>query len=332
MRLRRLIVTLSVATLIGTLVVPTQATTNRQEEGAWLAPSTFSQSFLESSYWNTPLPRKAPIAKTSSQIISWLESDNTFDHIRLPSTSSSGKWGRPIYWSDSGDKAYDVQATRYQLPTQMESLRIPTGIEPDPTSDAAMTVYDMESRYVCGLHRASYDSESDTWSAGGGDCYSLDSNGLHGSLPQSDHSTNSGHRGISSSIVGVRWDEYEAREINHVLELFVHTTKCQHVFPMVGDECGTDAEHAPPEGTRIRIKGSINLLELRLSPAALMIARTLKKYGAVIGDQSGGAATLKVENTVAQGRGHLWDGVLSVDSLEAIPFDSFEVIRLGYGS
>lgn len=331
-RLIRLTVTLSAATLIGTVVVPTHATTIRQREGAWVAPSTFSQSFAESSYWNTSLPRKAPTEKTSRKMIRWLKSDNTFDHIRLPSSSASGKWGRPIYWSDSEDEAYEVRATRYQLPTQMESLRIPAGVKPDPTSDAAMTVYDMESRHVCGLHSANYDSGSNTWSAAGGDCYALDSNGLHGRLPESDRSTNTGHRGISSGIVGVRWDEYQNREIKHVLQISVNTTKCQHVFPMVGNECGTDAKLAPPEGTRIRIKRSIKLRELGLSPAAFMIARALKKYGAVIGDQSGGPAVLKLENTVAQGRGHLWDGVLSVDSLEAIPFRSFEVIRLGYGS
>lgn len=330
--LRRFAFTLSAATLVGSVVVPTQATTLRQRDAAWAAPKGFSQAFSESSYWNTPLPKNVPIARRSGKIISWLRSDNTFDHIRLPSASSSGKWGRPIYWSDFADNGYDIRATKYTLPPQMESLNIPAGAMPDPTSDAAMTVYDMESGHVCGLHKATYNTGKDTWSAAGGDCYSLESNGLHGKLPQSNSPTNTGHRGISSGIVGVRWDEYQDREINHVLQISVNTTKCKHVFPMVGDECGTDAKHAPPEGTRIRIKRSIRLRELRLSPAALMIARALKKYGAVIGDQSGGPAVLKLENTVAQGRGQLWDGILSADSLEAMPFDSFEIVRMGYGS
>jgi hypothetical protein len=41
--------------------------------------------------------------------------------------------------------------------------------------------------------------------------------------------------------------------------------------------------------------------------------------------------SLKVENTVAQGRGWLWKDVLSVDSLESIPLNDYEFIRLGWG-
>ena len=69
---------------------------------------------------------------------------------------------------------------------------------------------------------------------------------------------------------------------------------------------------------------------LGLSPAALVIATSLQRYGAVIGDQSGGPAALKVENTVAEGRGWLWSGILGADSLRAIPLSAFEVIVQGW--
>ena len=86
------------------------------------------------------------------------------------------------------------------------------------------------------------------------------------------------------------------------------------------------------EGTRIRIKLSVDLHGLGLSPQALVVATALQTYGAVIGDQSGASVELKVENMVAEGKGWLWDGLLSSGALSAIPLDDFEIIQLGYGS
>jgi hypothetical protein len=194
-----------------------------------------------------------------------------------------------------------------------------------------MTVYDGDKGLVYALWHASYNATTDTWSACGGTVYYLSSNGLEGSLLQSDQPRNKGHRGAPPPTYAVRYDEVRAGAIRHVLKIAVNTTKCAHVFPMTGDECGTTAAAAPPEGTRIRIKPSVNLSGLQLSPAALVIARALQTYGAVIGDQ-GGTATLKLENTVAEGSGQLWTGILAAKSLCAIPLDSFEVVKLGYGA
>jgi hypothetical protein len=93
----------------------------------------------------------------------------------------------------------------------------------------------------------------------------------------------------------VRYDEVEHGATKHVLKIAVPRTKFRHVFPMVGDECGTSRKYAPPEGTRIRIKPSLDLSTLGLSPEAMIVARALQHYGAVIGDQSGGPISLRLE-------------------------------------
>jgi hypothetical protein len=210
-------------------------------------------------------------------------------------------------------------------------VRIPAGARPDPTSDAELTVYDRDRGLTYALWHASYDATTNTWSACGGTVYYAGSNGLAGSLRQSDQPANYGHRGVPPSAFAVRYDEIVAHAIPHVLKLAVNTTKCAHVFPMIGDECGTTATAAPPEGTRIRIKPSVDLTRLGLSPASLTVAQSLQTYGAVIGDQTSGPVSLKVENTVAEGLGWKWNGVLSATSLSAIPLDDYEVVQLGYG-
>lgn len=215
-------------------------------------------------------------------------------------------------------------------PREFGSVRIPIGALPDPSSDAAMTVYDQSAGIVYGFWHTSYDATRDVWSACGGTVYYLGSNGLHHDLAASDDPRNTGHRGVPPSTYAALYDEIKTGSIDHVLKIAVDTTGCAHVFPMVGDECGTTAADAPPEGTRIRIDPSLDLSKLGLSSAALVIAKALQRYGAVIGDQSGGPVTLKLENTIAEGRGFLWDHVLTATALQAIPLSSYEVVRLGY--
>jgi hypothetical protein len=294
------------------------------------AEGSANHVFSSDSYWNTPLPPDAPVDPGSAAIIRFLMSDNDPEYVILTGLNRpGGAFGRPMYWAKPGDPTYRVRGIGVSLPPELDSLRIPRGAEPDPTADSAMTVFDPGRGYVVGLFRAAF--RDGHWHAGGADVFYLRSNGLDGSLPQSDDRRNGGHRGMPQALNGVRLDEIRSGSIRHVLEIFVNQTKCEHVFPMVGDECGTNDPSAPPEGTRIRIRPDIRLSRLHLSPYALIIARCLQTYGAVIGDQSGGQASLKVENTLAEGRGDLWAGHLTPDSLQGIPLADFEVIPLGYG-
>jgi hypothetical protein len=289
------------------------------------------RAFTSSSYWNTPLPVDAPVDPDSARIIAFLNKDNARGEIRVAGVSAGGQWGNPIYVARDGDPTYSIVNTcEHPQPPEFRSLRIPDGAAPDPTSDASMTVYDMGKRTVYGFFHTEYDPLKDEWRSCGGAVYYLGSNGLDGTLAQSDDPRNFGHRGVPPPVFAVRYDEIRAGSIDHVLKIAADTTRCEHVFPMTGDECGTMAIYAPPEGTRIRLKPSIDLSRMRLSRPVLIIARALQRYGAIIGDESGTGAELKVENTVAEGRGPLWKGLISEDSLAMFPFSDFEVIQLSY--
>jgi hypothetical protein len=257
----------------------------------------------------------------------FLAQDNDPNYIRLAGTTSDGQWGLPIYRGDSTSKMYDVHNTcSFHQPPEFNQVRIPRGAKPDPTSDAAMVVYNRSRGLVFGFWHARHDAASDTWSACGGTVSYLHSNGLDGKLAASNQPRNTGHRGMPPPMWAVRYAEIRSGTINHVLKIAVHHTACAHVFPMVNDECGTRAAGAPPEGTHIRIKPSVSLSSLHLSPAALIIARALQRYGAIIADQSSGSINLKVENTIADGKGWVWKGRLNPDSLRAIPLSDYEVV------
>jgi hypothetical protein len=127
----------------------------------------------------------------------------------------------------------------------------------------------------------------------------------------------------------VRWDEIDAGSIDHALKIAINNT-CDHVWPLVGDE-GCNGGGLIPEGTRIRIRPEVDLSTYGLSRAQLTIVTALQRYGAFVGDQSGGGVALKVENTVAEGRGDLWNGVLDPRSLSKIPLSAYEVVERGWG-
>jgi hypothetical protein len=285
------------------------------------------------SFWANDIGDQAPTDPNSTDIMAFIEADSSTNYVVLSGTTQNGRWGSPVYLAADGDPTYSVINTcQSHQPPEFASMRVPIGAQPDPTTDASMVVIDMGKGLEYGLWHTVYDPVADKWSACGGSVYYLASNELAGSLKESDERRNYGHRGIPPDILAVTWQEIQSGSIDHMLRIAVNTTKCKHVFPMSGDECGSTSQWAPPEGAVIRIKQSVDLGSLGLSGPGLVIARALQHYGAVIGDQTGGPVEIKVENTVAEGRGWLWKGVLSSAALSKIPLSSFEVVKLGYGA
>ena len=296
-------------------------------------PGEAFRAFSRDSYWNTPLPADAPVDEMSDEWIDYLLRDGETNYIELAGSDGDGRWGHPIYFSRDGDPACRVvNNCNYHRPPEFDSVRIPQGATQDPTSDAAMTVYDVDKGIVYGFYRAEYSSTRDQWSACGGTVYYLESNGLDGSLEESDEKRNFGHRGVPPPTFAVRYDEVASGRIDHVLKIAVDTAHEEFVWPMTGSDGDTRAPLAPWEGARLRLKPEIDLDGFDLSPAQRSIATALQEYGAVIGDQSGSTAILKVENTVAEGRGQLWDGILRPDSLSMFDLDDYEFVKRGLGS
>lgn len=294
-------------------------------------PDNPYRAFEETSYWNTSLPANAPIDPKSAGFIAYLQSKSSTNYVYVGGTDCSGAWGNAVYWPQATDPLYEVTSTRYPLPAQFSSLRIPRGVQPTLDADAEMILIDVPDGYVADVWEAEYDSKTDAWTAGGGAIYYTGSNGLHGKLPESDDSRNTGHRGFPPSSMMTRWDEIQAGSIDHVLRLSVPSPADSHVFPMIdSDGSGTDP-NAPPEGARVRLKTTVDLDSMGLTSAQYALAKAAQDYGFVIGDGSGGSVTTGMENTVAEGKGCLWSGVLNSQSLKMFPLSDYEVIQLGYG-
>jgi hypothetical protein len=300
------------------------------------APSADFRAFSADSWWNTPLPRDAPLSPRGDEILRYLRTapEARGGCVRLAGAEES-PWGQPIYWAKRSDPSYRVQGLKLARLPELRSLRIPQGASPAPSNDSAMTVYDVAKGYVVLLTNAQYDPTQDSWSASAATVTYLDSNGLHARLDESDEHRNRGsHRGNNGAVMAVTWDEIQDGAIRHVLKVASGPEVAnRHVFPMVGsdgDYQGPDPA-VPPQGLRMRIKPSVDLRDFDLHPTALIIARALQRYGVYIGD-SAGVTTLKLEATATEGRGQLWD--VTARELCDLPLSPafWDVIRPGYGA
>jgi hypothetical protein len=79
------------------------------------------------------------------------------------------------------------------------------------------------------------------------------------------------------------------------------------------------------EGERIAIDPAIDLTTRGLTPAGLVIARTLQRHGCYFGDNAGRESMLKAEQENSARR--VWNGRLTMDSLAGLRWDDFVVLR-----
>ena len=285
------------------------------------------RAFSVRSEWNKTLPRRAPISAKSKHIIGELKSfDSSIQYPKL----AAGLWADPVYFAHSGDPVYTIYPRDFG-PT-LSKVHIPLGARPADNSDGHMVVFDRIRGVVFELLHAAYDSTGRSWSADGTALYSLSSNGLACTLPESNRSCpmNSGHRGIPPAIHAVRYKEVRAGAIRHVLKISLDKTGECRVYPASDYEDGQGGSIC--EGTILRIKPGVDLRRRHLSYGCRVIAVALKWYGAVVGDTGGVPMEIKLENLQIEGRAQRWStlGVTASCFRGKLSFNDFVAIRLGY--
>src|SRR3712207_2776646 len=153
--------------------------TGERSRWAFAADAPY-RAFSDASEWNRPLPADAPIDPASAAFVHHLKRiDPTVTSPRLV----DGRWAEPVYWATTGDPEYRIDPFPFPV-------RIPAHAQPAPTSDAQLTVFDVERGYVIKLQKASFSGVS--WTARWTELYYLASNGLFGKLPEADDRRNRG--------------------------------------------------------------------------------------------------------------------------------------------
>jgi hypothetical protein len=278
------------------------------------AKVSVSRPFTPTSYWNSRLGR-APLSPHSA---AWIRDAKAHSghHLNLV----LGDWGMPVYRAKPSDPLVRISSSGHTV-----RVHLPRRARPMTGDDAAMTIIDRSTDQVVGLFGAHVSGGK--WSVSGLSRYRYRSNGIAGGLPGG-HKANFGHRGIPASVAAVTKAEIRRGKIRHRLEVYWHETASRTpggasaYFPMTGSESGKTG--VVPEGAVIRIKPSIDLRRLHLSRAALVIARALQRYGAVVGDNAGQGNSMKLQGNTN------WSGILNKNSLRSIPWKDFVFVKGGY--
>jgi hypothetical protein len=248
----------------------------------------------------------------------------------------SNKWGTAYAMGVASDPIWKLTGT---VPSAVSILKTQGFHAPEwfgtmlsGTTDSPFVVIDRGSGISIWGAKAAV-AGSHTVSVGAAGYFEHASNGLDKRNPKSDSTRNFRSRGGIPDALVIRRDLVDAGIANgtglgHVLHMFLADTRTTDGFcsPMVGCESGHTGFGA--EGERVAISPTVDLTRRGLSPAGLVIARTLQRNGAYIGDNSGTGTALKAEQTSSAR--DVWKGLLTQNSLQGVTWDDFVVLPKGW--
>ncbi len=244
------------------------------------------------------------------------------------------RWGTVFAEGAASDPVWTLTGS---VPTEVGHLETAgfhapesLGAQLTGTSDSPFVVLDRASGFSVWAAKAVVVSDH-TISVGAAGLFMHDSNGLDRRNPRSDSAVNFRSRGAIPDAMVIRQDLMTKAvasegDLGHVLHLFFVETDSAagHVHPMVGHESGKAGWGAA--GQRIAVSATADLSGC--SPHGLVLARTLQRHGAYLGDNAGGATSLKAQQ---DHEGTVWGSSLTAHELNGcVDWDDFVVIATGW--
>jgi len=316
---------------------PTATATPTPTATATPTPTTLLRPYTTDSYFKSPVAGVPVDATKTEQFHSFMAShpDQAGTSYPLIKGVGGNKWGTTYAEGKATDPVWRVRTIAGTVNAknsilQTQGFRAPEwlGSALTGTSDSPAAVLDKASGFtvfitkaaVVGDHLLDVESAGVTWHS---------SNGLDYRNLRSDDKRNFTSRGRISDATVIRRDLVDHAianntDLGHVLHFFIveSSTTAGFAHPMVGTE--SDKFGWGAEGQRLAIRADIDLTTRGLSPAGLVIARTLQRYGMYIGDNAGGPSSLKAEQETAAHP--VWNGMLTASSLSGLKWSDFDVL------
>lgn len=294
--------------------------------------------FSDDSPWNTAIADDAALDPSSDELISDFETSSPFGEvlaINIPGFSI------PLYYADAGTPTATVQCDIGGEGFESSDGRnataevpIPEGAEPDPESDHHLLIVDRERGIEWGMWNTTRSGGG--WRCGVGATADLNGTGLRPYKPDNPTwYTSHGARACGFPLTAglIRRDEIEAGSIDHALVVaYPHIRAGFYTSPASTAQARVGDDAIPtrgiPCGGRIQLDPDLDLDSLDLSRAGRIVAEALQRYGAYVGDYSGGI-NLYAENS-PEAQEYWADGVLDVYELrDKIDLADFRVLEMG---
>lgn len=222
---------------------------------------------------------------------------------------------------DESDAGAPGRPAGYPIPPQ--AISEPRWIEgghpgnDDQGSDQHLLLVDLEHRLLYETWQTRYDPGRRRWEAGSGAVFDLASNARR---PEGFTSADAAGLAILPGLV--RFDEAMSGEpIRHAFRFTVRDTRRSHVFPASHTACNACPAAAPPMGTRLRLKASVDLS--RFPPYLRRIFQAMKTYGLILADNG-------TDMYVSGAYDRRWNNDELNPAFASLAAGDFEVVELGW--
>jgi hypothetical protein len=305
------------------------------EEESSSGPSYALRLFSAQSFFNQPLAASAPRAADSAQLVAAFDHQvQTYSgHVVINTT----EWSAPVYTVAANAPTTAVVPQNGTCPRgedvfqpfaqDMSAVPIPAGAQAAKGSDEDMVVWQPSTGHVWELWRAQ--REDGRWTA----CWGGEIQDAYTSEGVFPEPLGVSAAGLSILAGQIHIEELQQGTITHALELTLPDTAASGwVWPANRTDGTSDDAYSIPEGTRFRLKASLNLATLHLNPAALAIAKAIQRYGMIVADTAG-AVTLEAQDPtplMRAGQPNPYEKLLSAggpyETLNAVPWSDLEVV------
>lgn len=304
--------------------------------------------FHADSFWNTPIPARAPVHPASPgwiDMLAW-RTGGVGVHLNLhrwtipvvaapagtplqPVARRIDRWSETTGFMAASRPRLDADHPRGHTPAFSCGVPIPAQARPDPAQDGHLVVVSPERGLAWDMWAATCDGQG-RWASCTGITYRLDGMGVfdRGQVPvgegESVHLYGPGRASGVPLLAGlISHHEVLDGRIAHRLAF---ATDCsgwrRYCFPALWTDGFMPG--GIPQGSLLQLDPALDLDRIRLSPAARVVARALQEYGAVLVDVATGCTLY------GEGLWHdpvrSWTGLLDEDELRAIPFSCWRVL------
>jgi hypothetical protein len=301
-------------------------------------PSYALRLFSAQSFFNQPLATSAPQASDSAQLVADFthQVQAYYGHVVINTT----EWSAPVYTVPANAPTTTVVAQNSTCPRNegifqpfaqdVSAVPIPAGAQAAKGTDEDMVVWQPSSGHEWELWRAQ--QEGGRWTACWGGEFQ-DAYTGEGTLPEP---LGVSAAGLSILAGQIHLEELQQGTITHALEVTMpDTAASEFVWPANRTDGTSDDAYSIPEGTRFRLKPSVDLSSLHLNPAALEIATAIQRYGMIVADTSGSVALEAQDPTplMREGKANPYETLLSggpYETLNAVPWGDLEVVSPSY--
>jgi hypothetical protein len=282
----------------------------------------FPRLFAASSFWNSPIaPNDAVDPDSALMVQGGLVIDAADANL-----ANSDLWGIAVAYANPVDQTFRIGCSRYDCDRAV-SFRIPSGATPTTGSDHHLSVIDPGQRAELDTWLAAYDSQTGTWTAGSRYITSTDGWGALCGVGQ--HCGGAVASGFAALGGIIRPEEIAQGHIDHALFLSLPHVRLSLIACPATDTDGTDNDlTAIPEGARLQLDPALDIDGQAWPRWEKIVARTLQRYGAYVGD-TGGSLAMRAEATLNRGY-DAWAlaGVPISPSLRDIPWSRFRVLQI----